>query len=64
MSHFISRATASCSPRPGPAGSPTPRAGHPQSLEDQLPEGHDDHQGHDGSLQEALADAGLVWDHR
>lgn len=36
----------------------------PQSLRDKSPEGHDHHQGNDGSLQEALADAGLVWDHR
>lgn len=39
-------------------------ASHPQSLGDKSPEGHDHHQGNDGSLQEALADAGLVWDHR
>lgn len=36
----------------------------PQSLRGNSPEGHDHHQGNDGSLQEALADAGLVWDHR
>lgn len=36
----------------------------PQSLRDKSPEGHDHHQSNDGSLQEALADAGLVWDHR
>lgn len=45
-------------------GSPTSLASRPQSLGDKSPEGHDHHQGDDGSLQEALADAGLVWDHR
>lgn len=26
------------------------------------PEGHDDDQGNDGALQEALTDTGLLWD--
>lgn len=45
----------------GPLDSPSQL---PQSLQGKSPEGHDHHQGNDGSLQEALADAGLVWDHR
>lgn len=35
----------------------------PQNLRDKSPEGHDHHQSNDSSLQEALTDAGLVWDH-
>ena len=64
LSHFISQAPPSSSPRPGPVGSPMSPASRPQSLGDKSPEGHDHHQGDDGSLQEPLADAGLVWDHR
>lgn len=51
--------------RPGPVGSPAPPASHPaRSLRHKSPEGHDHHQGYDGPLQEARADAGLLRDHR
>lgn len=49
--------------QPTPLSSSVLSVSHPHSLGNKSPEGHDHHQGNDSSLQEALADAGLVWHH-